>query len=438
MKTMFEAYLNLLGYDLSRAENELARIQSLSLKESHQWRQEQKWRIARYHYDNNLVYQKKVGGSFPDKWEDLPLMQKSDYQDKLPKLLSNGYSTENTYVSNTSGSSGHPFFFAKNKEAHAMDWALIKNRYSWHGLGLNSKQARFYGIPLEGFSYVKEIAKDKVMNRVRFPVFDLSNQKLEKNFSLFKKHQFVTMYGYTNSIVLFARYLLHGKIKLKDVCPTLKHCITTSEVLTIEDRKIIEDAFGVKVINEYGASETGIIAFENVGGEWILSEEILNYEIVDDRNNLVPDGNAGHIVVTDLDNKAMPFIRYKIGDLGIINNEPSADGGRRKLKVLLGRENDTIILPSGKVSPGLTFYYISRSILESSGVLKEFVIRQTALDTFEYDIVSDRDLNENEIHDIERQMTKYLEPGLKLKINRVPTIKRPPSGKLKHFYSQMS
>ena len=47
------------------------------------------------------------------------MLEKSDYQNKLDSQLSRGYTIENTYVANTSGSSGHPFFFAKNKESHA-------------------------------------------------------------------------------------------------------------------------------------------------------------------------------------------------------------------------------------------------------------------------------------------------------------------------------
>ena len=62
-------------------------------------------------------------------------------------------------------------FFAKNKEAHAMDWALIKDRNNWHNLQLNSKQARFYGISYEVLPYLKEKIKDLIMNRIRFPCF---------------------------------------------------------------------------------------------------------------------------------------------------------------------------------------------------------------------------------------------------------------------------
>ena len=98
MLTIFETYLKLTGYDISQSSNELKRIQSLSAEEFRKWNNEQKWKIARYHFDNNNYYRKKVKNNFPDKWEDLPMMKKSDYQDDLKKILSRGYSKKNTYI----------------------------------------------------------------------------------------------------------------------------------------------------------------------------------------------------------------------------------------------------------------------------------------------------------------------------------------------------
>jgi phenylacetate-CoA ligase len=192
----------------------------------------------------------------------------------------------------------------------------------------------------------------------------------------------------------------------------------------------------VDVINEYGASEVGLLAFETPENEWLLCEETLFIETTQIEQAELDEGE-GNIVVTDLDNLAMPFIRYNIGDIGLLGKETVSGSNNRKLEKLSGRVNDTIKLPSGKVAPGLTFYYVSRSILESSNILKEFIIRQTALDTFVFELVSERELNDNEIQGIQEKMDLYLEPGLKLEIRRVSEIQRPPSGKIKHFYSEL-
>ena len=92
-------------------------------------------------------------------------MEKSDLQIDLKKLLSNKYNLKNVFIGNTSGSSGHPFYYAKNKFSHSMTWALSINRYGWHNLELDSKQARFYGITLKNPGKAFELIKDNILNR---------------------------------------------------------------------------------------------------------------------------------------------------------------------------------------------------------------------------------------------------------------------------------
>jgi phenylacetate-CoA ligase len=429
MFSLFESVLRLQGFPYLEAEKKLGAIQARDGKAFVEWQEKERWAIVEHHLRENSFYG-KLAGACPDSWDALPIMEKSDYQRPLAELLAKPFTPGNVYTANTSGSSGHPFTYAKDKPCHALGWALVKQRYGLHGLTLDSKQARFYGIPLDKISYAKEKLKDKLMNRVRFPVFDLSDANLGKFASVFERTRFDYVYGYTLSIVLFARYCLREKIRLKDACPSLKVCMVTSEVCTPEDRELMETAFGIPVVNEYGASELSVIAFEDAEQNWILSEEITYLETTDD----------GDVLATALQNVAYPIIRYRIGDVAELSDGANdrINGKYRCLKQLKGRVNDTIILPSGKRAAGLTFYYISRSILERSGVLREFIIRQTALDTFVLDIVADRDLNDEELKIIRTETACYLEAGLNVSINRVPQLRRPDSGKIKHFYSELS
>lgn len=128
-------------------------------------------------------------------------MTKSDLQHPLKDRLSTGFSTKNVYVNKTSGSSGNPFVFAKDKFCHALTWAIIKDRFGWFGLHFNnSKQARFYGIPLDKKGYFKERFKDVLSNRFRFFVFDLSDAAFEKHLKKFSSTPFDYINGYTSSI----------------------------------------------------------------------------------------------------------------------------------------------------------------------------------------------------------------------------------------------
>lgn len=427
---LFESVLEARGYPLSRARRHLAEIQSLSPAEFVAWQDEERWRIVEHHLRENPFYRafyRANVGSKKTGWSELPILSKADLQRPIEQLLSDSFDRRSVHLDNTSGSSGHPFWYAKDRFCHALSWALIRHRYGTHGLTTRSRQARFYGIPRDRVGFLREKTKDRIMNRRRFPVFDLSAETLDDFVRLFRRDPFEYLYGYTQSLVLFARRLVERSVSLANECPSLRLCMVTSEVCTAEDRALLERAFGVPVVNEYGASEASIIAFEFPGGDWLLSEETLYVET----------SEAGELLITSLFNRAYPLIRYRIGDLGRIGEERIA-GRYRRLLALEGRTNDVVELPSGKRAAGLTFYYVCRGILERSDAVREFIVRQTALDTFVLDVVSSRELEAPEIQMVHDEATRYLEPGLHIEVRRVEAIERPESGKIRQFYSELS
>ncbi len=166
-----------------------------------------------------------------------------------------------------------------------------------------------------------------------------------------------------------------------------------------------------------------------------MNSETLFVEILDENNQPVPYGKEGRIVITSLFNKAHPFIRYDIGDIGILDEKSTLK--KPILKKLIGRTNDIAVLPSGKKSPGLTFYYITKSIIEDDGNVKEFVIKQTKLDTFEIEYVSGIELDEIQIQNIKKAIELYLEPHLNFTFVKKPFLERTKRGKLKQFRSML-
>ncbi len=429
--------LKLKGFQIDKAIEELKKNKECGKKNLHQFIEEKKWGIFKYHCKNNPAYQNFIGSKLISSWEDIPVMSKTAIQAPLSKRFSKGYSIKNSHLHNTSGSSGTPFFFAKDKFCHALSWAVIYDRFGWHGIR-NGKdlQARFYGIPKGRISGLKERIKDLVSARVRFPIFDLSDKVLEKFLKIFKTKSFVYVNGYTSSLVMMAKYCIEKNITVKSVCPSLKKVFATSEVCDDLDRKTIKVGFGVPVVNEYGAAELDLIGFEDQNGDWLVNYETLFVEILDEDNHPVSIGSEGKVVITSLYNKAMPFVRYEIGDRAILKKEKK--GNYQVLESVKGRTNDIAILPSGKKAPGLTFYYISKKLLEGGGFMKEFVIRQKKINHFHYEYVANRELNIQEMKDVRSAMELYLEKGLDITFEKTDVIKRSASGKLKHFYSHIN
>jgi phenylacetate-CoA ligase len=437
MFPLFDFSLKMNGFPMQEAKAELRNIQSIPEQEFEAFIENKKQKIVDYHLKNNPSYQKFVGKTNFNNWTDLPIMTKKDFQKPLMERLSAGFSLKNVYVNKTSGSSGDPFIFAKDKFAHALTWANIIDRFDWYDINFNSSyQARFYGIPLDFIGNRKERFKDFLTHRFRFPIFNLSDKVLEGFLNEFKSRKFDYINGYTSSIVLFAKFLQQKDIVLTTVCPSLKVCVVTSEMLFEDDKMLLEKQFGVPIVNEYGASELDLIAFQNPNGEWQVNSETLFVEILDENNNVLPYGNEGRVVITSLFNKVHPFIRYDIGDIGILDTKSTIK--KPILQQLIGRTNDVAILPSGKKSPGLTFYYVTKSIIEDDGNVKEFVIKQTKMDTFDIEYVSQTELNLEQIQKIEAAITLYLEKGLVFTFVRKEKLERSKSGKLKQFVSSLS
>jgi len=431
---LFDLSLQLNGFPIRKAKRVLKSIQEQNEIDFKNYANTSKRAIVAYHLEHNPFYKTLAKKVNPDDWNSVPVMTKRNLQHPLSERLSEGFTVKNVYVNKTSGSSGDPFIFAKDKFCHALTWAVIQNRFGWFNLDFNtSKQARFYGIPLDKKGYYKERFKDTLSKRFRFSVFDLSDTVFEKHLKKFQSTAFDYINGYTSSIVQFAKFLKRKQIVLSSLCPSLKACIVTSEMLFDNDKALMESQFDVPVINEYGASELDLIAFQNPTDEWQINSETLYVEILDENDKVLPLGKEGRVVITSLYNKAHPFIRYDIGDIGILSKKSTAKNP--VLEKLVGRTNDIVILPSGKKAAGLTFYYITKSIIEDDGKVKEFIIEQLKLDTFKIIYVSNENLSEHKIAQIKSEMENYLDKGLKILFERQDQLQRSKSGKLRQFSS---
>ncbi len=430
---LFENTLKFNGFPILEAKKKLEKIKRIQDSDYKNYIINARDGIFQYHIQNNTYYRNLVGTE-KLKWEEIPVMTKSHLQQPLEVRLSEKFTEKTVYINKTSGSSGTPFIFAKDKFCHALTWAEIIDRFGSLGLSFNSSlQARFYGIPLDKKGYYKERLKDFFSQRYRFPVFDLSDKKLEGILNSFKRKKFDYINGYTSSIVLFAKFVKEKGILLTDICPTLKYCIVTSEMLFDDDKELMEAVFGVPVINEYGASELDLLAFSNREGELVVNSRTIFVEILDEKDKPVVLGNPGRIVITALYNKAHPMIRYELGDNGILAT--SSTYKKPILEKLIGRTNDMAKLPSGKIVPGLTFYYVTKSIISNDGYVKEFVIEQTKLDTFKIRYAAEKDLSPEQETEIKKAIFEYLEKGLKILFEREEILKRSQRGKLKQFVS---
>jgi phenylacetate-CoA ligase len=137
--------------------------------------------------------------------------------------------------------------------------------------------------------------------------------------------------------------------KLRHIRP--EHIITTGELLTPGKRRFIESAFGCDIYDQYGAEEVGEIAWECGMHDGLhISVDSVIVESVDGSGSPMASGEAGDILLTGLSNRAMPFIRYSIGDSGRMKDGMCACGrGLPLMEMLEGRDDEFLRLSSGRL-----------------------------------------------------------------------------------------
>jgi phenylacetate-CoA ligase len=124
--------------------------------------------------------------------------------------------------------------------------------------------------------------------------------------------------------------------------------ISTGEMLYNHQRRILEEYYSGKVYTYYGSNEIGSIAYECKNQKLHVTEDHVIVETVDEEGQVVLN-EPGRILVTDLDNQAMPFFRYELGDIAILSDEPCGCGNHsRVIKELIGRSQDYLSGEDGR------------------------------------------------------------------------------------------
>jgi phenylacetate-CoA ligase len=206
-----------------------------------------------------------------------------------------------------------------------------------------------------------------------------------------------------------------------------KAIIITSETLMPQHKYAIKKAFGIEPINEYGAAEGGIIAFECPEGGLHLSADRVLTEIVN-----ADEEGFGRVVITPFLNRAMPLIRYDIGDIGRIVDDECPCGRTLPLLELKGsRVSDMIKTPRGSFVSSTFFDFVAKSLIPFG--LRQFkVIQKSPVNLQIIMLKSDKDKSRIE-NIVKREIKSFLGDDMQASFEYVDDIEPDKSGKLRYF-----
>ncbi len=372
----------------------------------------------------------------PEDFIKLPFLTKEDIRNNFSDLKAQNI--KHFVADCTSGSAGTPLNFFKERSTSGYFLAAKYRGHRWHNIDIGDKEVKFWGLPIDQKPKWREHTKDFILNRTLFVAFDISRDTLSQHFKTCLRIRPKYMYGYSSALYRFARYLKEESIDATRL--NLKGVISTSEVLYDFERELIEHVFKCPVINEYGACEAGVMAFECPAGKMHIAVENVYLETIKEDGQPAMPGELGEIAVTELNNYAMPFIRYKIGDLAVLLDEEEKCKCARGLPLLgeiVGRALDTAITPTGKLLHAHVFNYIIRSAISQGADIKEFKIIQKDKQRLLIRVVASKKLREEYRNYIAEQIKNSMGEDIIIDFEEVESIPLEKHGKFRFFSSEI-
>lgn len=422
-------YLSSLGESQYYSRDEIREIQWQKLKN-----------LLNHAYQNIPYYQdlfKKNGLNpddinSPEDFTKFPLLTKEAIVEHHSEIIDTKY-RGNIYPGKTSGSTGIPLKFYCTPEYSSWDWASRWRARNWFGVNIGDPEVAIWGRPL--YSSVKKYIdplKGRLRNTLLISGFEYSEEHLNRFSRKMLQFNPFYIYGYSNSIYQMAVYF---KDQHLPPLKRLKAIFVTAETLLPQERALIESAFQAPVSNEYGCSEIGGFAYECPAGRWHVSVENVYLEFIENENGV------REVVGTSLTNNYMPFIRYRIGDIGEWVNEKCPCGCNLPvMKLHTGKVTDVVIINNGKIYSSEIFDYLNLALLDlNRQPFNQYQIIQTKPAVFTIRFVKSHDFIESDLSLFRELLIKAVKDNnVQIEFEAVNEIKPDITGKFRYFISNLN
>ncbi len=369
-----------------------------------------KWAIVKYAYENSYFYKKAIQGTerisdifAAKKWDELPVIRKEMFIENPSSLLSDDYVVadyQNELVTLfTSGTTGTCLNVKwAGEDANRSLSALWLRRFHECGIRAHDRYCYFFCARDGRWSHQRY---DKT-RPYALGIYSggLTLEKVREVYEEIRKFSPKWLLLQPSIAELIGR--AKEKYGLPDL-PELVYVELTGEMLLTGQKQRMEDLFHCQVRNQYGCNEAFSIAYECHRGKMHCDDTNVYIEVLDKEGNLLPDGETGDICVTSLNNYAMPFIRYLIGDRGKIYHDYKCDCGKTGTVVELteGRSSEMLQLRNGEQLSAFIFAKAVNNINEIwQEAIYQYQVIQKGVGKFEIVFVADEEINRKEILEV--------------------------------------
>jgi phenylacetate-CoA ligase len=326
----------------------------------------------------------------------------------------------------TGGSSGVPLHFDLDTGSHDRRQAAWYRGYAWGGAGPGAKELYLWSVP-SGKPPWWQGWKDRLYNRLHrrrlLNTYALSEERVPAYLRSLNRYRPDAIVAYAQSLYIFARCL--EERRLTPFSP--RSIIVGAEKLHRFQRAVIERVFQAPVFETYGSREFMLMGAECDRHKGLhLTMEHLLLEVLDDDGRPTPPGQEGNVVVTDLYNYGLPFVRYANGDRMIAGWDHCPCGrGLPLLREVIGRRAEMVHTPDGRHISGVFFPHVIREY----PAVRKFLVVQDRPDRILLHLVLGPGWNEAARRSLEKDFRKVIGPAARLDIVPVDHIPLTEAGK---------
>jgi phenylacetate-CoA ligase len=339
----------------------------------------------------------------------LPILDRSTITQQINQLRAKNIRADRFVPNSTGGSTGEPLRFFDDRAMAGSSDAAVWRSHRWYGVDVGDRCSYLWGsnFDLSRFQGFTGRLRSRLLNLQMLPAWELSEATASGYWKQVWDFKPRLLLGYAGAVYEWARLLGTGLEPVPGLCAVL----VSAETLYDEWRTLIESCFKVPVYNRYGGRDIHFVAQECPSRKGLhINVENVFVEIIRDGQPISP-GELGEIVVTRLDNFAMPFIRYRSGDLGVMGAS-SCDCGRSLplLQKIEGRVQDAILTADGRILSGLFFAHMMKDCPD----VKEFQVHQLVMDQLRILIVLREERPFLSRARIERIIRQYMGNSMKI------------------------
>lgn len=359
-----------------------------------------------------------------DDFHQIPPITRLDVKNNYDAFIATNFPRRQLQSGLTGGSTGEPMKYYQTPDGRIFNWAVVQRNRTWIGFEEGMKQAWLWGRDEDVPTFWQDRFWSWLRRQKWLTSYNMSEERMADFARQLIRFQPEFIFGYASSVYLFAQYL--EKKGITAIRPKVVQ--TASEKLYRFQRELIERVFDCPVSDHYAAMEVSTIADECLQGGLHISAEARYVEVTIDDKRVGP-GTMGEITVTDLTNFAMPLIRYKGGDLAVLDDRVCSCGRNLPLlREVVGRTADFFKMPSGKLVSGL---YWTLRMREVPGI-RRFRVHQFAVDKIEVTYETEAGFDSRLLEAKRIEILARLNEPLQLTFRQVDQI--PPTRAGKHLF----